>query len=106
MKPVHFVCVCLTLAGTIAQAQFAPPPLASQANARPYAQEPQPGLPPNLFHLPQGVPIAQRQRGRSRLRRAKPQAQNGPEQVLYAFQGGNDGSVTSAIRLTSGPPSE
>jgi uncharacterized repeat protein (TIGR03803 family) len=92
VKPVHFVCVCLTLAGTIAQAQFAPPPLASQANARPYAQEPQPGLPPNLFHLPQGVPIAQRQRGRSRLRRAKPQAQNGPEQVLYAFQGGNDGA--------------
>jgi uncharacterized repeat protein (TIGR03803 family) len=92
VKPVHFVCVSLILAGTIAQAQFAPPPLASQANARPYAQEPQPGLPPNLFHLPQGVPIAQRQRGRSRLRRAKPQAQNGPEQVLYAFQGGNDGA--------------
>ena len=96
MKPVHFVCVCLTLAGTIAQAQFAPPPLASQANARPYAQEPQPGLPPNLFHLPQGVPIAQRQRGRSRLRRAKPQAQNGPEQTLYTFQGGNDGSYPSS----------
>jgi hypothetical protein len=29
--------------------------------------------------------------GRSRRRNAKPQVQNGPETVLYTFQGGNDG---------------
>jgi uncharacterized repeat protein (TIGR03803 family) len=92
VKPVHIVCVCLILAGTMVLAQLGRSRIASQANARPYAQEPQPGLPPNLFRLPQGVPFAQPQRGHSHRRRAKSEGQNGPEQVLYAFQGGNDGA--------------
>jgi uncharacterized repeat protein (TIGR03803 family) len=91
VKPVHFVCVCLILAGTFVLAQFRPNRLANQANGMPFAQESHPGLLPNLFSLPQGVPFAQRQRGRWHRRRAKSQVQNGPEQVLYAFQGGNDG---------------
>ena len=48
---------------------------------------------PNLFRLPQGMPFAQRQHSRSRRRYAKSQVQNGPEQVLYAFQGGADGGT-------------
>jgi len=95
VKPVHFVCVCLMLAGTIVLAQFGSTPPANQANGLPSAQEPRPGLLPNLSQLPQGVPSAQRQRVGSRRRRAKSQVQNGPEQVLYAFQGGNDGQDPS-----------
>jgi hypothetical protein len=34
--------------------------------------------------------------GRTRRRTAKQQVQNGPEQVLYAFQGGSDGSSPSS----------
>jgi hypothetical protein len=71
VKPVHFVCVGLILAGTIGLAQFGPNRLANRASGMPFAQEPQPGLPPNLFRLPQAMPFAQRQRGRSRRRRAK-----------------------------------
>jgi uncharacterized repeat protein (TIGR03803 family) len=96
MKPVHFVCVCLILAGTIVLAQFGPNRLVNQASGLPFAQEQQPGLPPNLSHLPEGVPFAQRHSGLSRRRRAKSQVQNGPEQVLYAFQSGNDGQYPSS----------
>lgn len=93
MKPVHFVCVCLILAGTIVLAQFGPTPFANQANGMPFTEEQLPGAPPNLSRLRQAVPFAQRQTGRSRRRNAKGQVQNGPEQVLYAFQGGNDGGT-------------
>jgi len=55
VKPVHFVCVGLILAGTIGLAQFGPNRLANQASGMPLAQEPQPGLPPNLFRLPQAI---------------------------------------------------
>jgi uncharacterized repeat protein (TIGR03803 family) len=96
VKPVHFVCVCLMLAGTIVLAQFGPNRLVNQASGLPFAQEQQPGLPPNLSHLPEGVPFAQRHSGLSRRRRAKSQVQNGPEQVLYAFQSGNDGQYPSS----------
>ena len=95
MKPVHFVCVCLILAGTIVLAQFGPTPLANQANGPPFTEEQQPGLAPNLSRLPQAAPLGQRQSVRSRRRNTKPQVQNGPEQVLYAFQGGNDGDYPS-----------
>jgi uncharacterized repeat protein (TIGR03803 family) len=91
VKPVHFVWVCLMLAGTIVLAQFGATRLTNQASGLPFAQKPQLGLPPHLSRLPQAVPFAQRHSGRSRRRRAKAQVQNGTEQVLYAFQGGNDG---------------
>jgi uncharacterized repeat protein (TIGR03803 family) len=91
VKPVHFVCVCLILAGTIVLAQFGSNPPANPSSGLPFAQQLQPGQPPNLSPLPQGVPFAQRQSGHSRRRNAKAQVQNGPEQILYAFQGGNDG---------------
>jgi len=92
MKPVHFVCVCLMLVGTIVLAQFGPIPFANQANGLPFAQQP-PQEPSNLFRLPQAAPLAQVERVRPRRRNAKPQVQNGPETVLYTFQGGNDGAV-------------
>jgi uncharacterized repeat protein (TIGR03803 family) len=96
VKPVHFVCVCLMLAGTIVLAQFGAPPLVNQGNGLPFAQQPQPGQPPNLSRVPQAMPFVQPQRGPSRRRHVRPQVQNGPEQVLYAFQGGNDGSFPSS----------
>jgi len=91
VKSVHFVCVCLILAGTIVLAQFGSKPPANPLNGLPFAQQPQPGQPPNLSRVPQAAPFAQPERGRSRRRNAKAQVQNGPEQILYAFQGGNDG---------------
>ncbi len=95
MKPVHFVCVCLMLAGTIVLAQFGSKPPANPLNGLPFAQQPQPGSPASLFRAPQAAPFAQPERGPSRRRHVKPQVQNGPEQVLYAFQGGNDGDYPS-----------
>jgi uncharacterized repeat protein (TIGR03803 family) len=91
VKPVHFVCVCLILVGTIVLAQFGSNPPANPSSGLPFAQQLQPGQPPNLSPLPQGVPFAQRQSGHSRRRNAKAQVQNGPEQILYTFQGGSDG---------------
>lgn len=96
MKPVHFVCVCLMLAGTIVLAQFGSKPPANPSNGLPFAQQPQPGLPASLSRLPQAAPFAQPRRGSSRRRHVKPQVQNGPEQVLHAFQGGNDGELQAA----------
>jgi uncharacterized repeat protein (TIGR03803 family) len=91
VKPVHFVCVCLMLAGTIVLAQFGSKPPANPSSGLPFAQQPQLGQPPNLSLRPQAVPLAQPQREASRRRQVKPQVQNGPELILYAFQGGNDG---------------
>ena len=96
MKPVHFVCVCLMLAGTIVLAQFASKPTANPSDELPFVERPQPGQPPNFSRWPKAAPFEQAQRGPSRRRHVKPQVQNGPEQVLYAFQGGNDGSFPSS----------
>ncbi|MGB6677132.1 MAG: choice-of-anchor tandem repeat GloVer-containing protein, partial [Terriglobales bacterium] len=74
-------------------AQSGPVRLVNQANGLPVASELQPGAAQEV--LP-GVSLAQRQSGRSRHRNAKSQVQNGPEQVLYAFQGGTDGSSPSS----------
>jgi uncharacterized repeat protein (TIGR03803 family) len=95
VKPVHFVCVCSMLAGTIVLAQFGATRLANQTDGLPLSQQPQPGLAASLFRAPQAVPFAQPQRGPSRRRHVKPPVQNGPEHVLYAFQGGNDGQYPS-----------
>jgi uncharacterized repeat protein (TIGR03803 family) len=74
-------------------AQSGPVRLVNQANGLPVALELQPGTAQEI--LP-GVSFAQGQRGRSRRRHVKPGAQTGPEQVLYAFQGGSDGSSPSS----------
>jgi uncharacterized repeat protein (TIGR03803 family) len=92
VKPVHVVCICLMLAGALLLAQSGSIRLANQASGLPVDLELQPGAP----QVSQGTPFAQRQSGRSRRRHAKPQVQTGPEQVLYAFQGGTDGSSPSS----------
>jgi uncharacterized repeat protein (TIGR03803 family) len=98
MKPVHFVCVCLILVGTIVLAQFGPIRLANPANGLPFVQQP-PQDPSNLSRLPQASPFAQVQRVQPRRRSAKPSVQNGPETVLYTFQGGSDGGVPSGTPI-------
>jgi uncharacterized repeat protein (TIGR03803 family) len=80
-------------AGIVELAQSGPVRLVNQANELPVALELQPGTAQEV--LP-GVSYAQDQRARSRRRHVKPGAKTGPEQVLYAFQGGNDGSSPSS----------
>jgi len=60
VRPVHVVCACLMLAGTIMLAQFGSKPPPNQANGLPIAQEARPGMPTNLPQMPQGAPFAQR----------------------------------------------
>jgi uncharacterized repeat protein (TIGR03803 family) len=97
VKHVAVIGVCLMLAGTgvLAQSGF------TRAAGLPAAQELQMAGP----HVPHGLPFTQRQRARhgaralsarSRRRNAKALNQAGPEQVLYAFQGGNDGEYASS----------
>jgi uncharacterized repeat protein (TIGR03803 family) len=95
VKPVHFVCVCLVLVGTIVRAQFDSKAPAKPLNGLPLIQQPQPVPARESFPRPQASPSPQPQRGSSRRRHVKPQVQNGPEQILYAFQGGNDGGNPS-----------
>jgi len=79
--------------GILELAQSGPVRLVNQANGLPVALELQPGTAQEV--LP-GMSFAQGQRGRSRRRHVKPGAQTGPEQVLYASQGGSDGSSPSS----------
>jgi hypothetical protein len=60
VKPVHFVCVCLILAGTVVLAQFGSAPLTNQPNGISNAQEPQSGVPANPSRMRQGATFAQR----------------------------------------------
>jgi uncharacterized repeat protein (TIGR03803 family) len=92
VKPVHVVCLCLMLARTVVLAQSGPTRPAYQANGLPVELE----LQPSTAQVPQGVPFGQLHRGRAARRHLKPPGQTGPEQVLYAFQGGNDGSSPSS----------
>jgi hypothetical protein len=85
------------LAAAVLLAQSGSRPLARQANGLPVALEAQ-GTP----HAPYGLPVAQlRSTGaevptalgrHSERPHADAQSQTGPEQVLYAFQGGLDGN--------------
>ena len=60
MKPVHFVCVCLILAGTVVLAQFGSAPPTNQPNGMSNAQEPQSGVPANPSRMRQGATFARR----------------------------------------------
>jgi uncharacterized repeat protein (TIGR03803 family) len=53
---------------------------------------------PSLVNLA-GAGISRAAGGRSRRRNAKAQTQGGPEQVLYAFQGGNDGEYPGSALI-------
>jgi uncharacterized repeat protein (TIGR03803 family) len=84
----------LTLAGTVLLAQSGSIRLAHQASGLPVTSELQPGRP----QVSQAMPFAQRQsQSHARRRNATPQVQTGPEQVLYAFQGGNDGQSPNGL---------
>jgi len=76
-------------------AQFGSNSTSNSATGLPIAQQPQQGVQQNLSRGLQGAAFGQHQRPRSRHKNAKPQVQNGPEQVLYAFQGGSDGGVVN-----------
>lgn len=78
--------------GTVELAQSGPARLANQANGLSVASELQLGAP----QVSQGTTVERGQSGPSRRRHVKSQVQNGPEQVLYSFQGGNDGSSPSS----------
>jgi len=60
MKPVHFVFVCLMLAGTPAPTQSGSISLANQLNGGPNMQAPHPGMPWNFSQMPKGGKFAQR----------------------------------------------
>ena len=77
MKQVQGVLICLMLAGATAAAQSTVSSLTDEG--------------PSLGrHVPQTT--GSRGQSRSHRRKVKPQTQTGPEEVLYAFQGGNDGA--------------
>ena len=87
VKPVHALCICWMLAGAQLLAQSGSIGIANEVNRLPVDSE----LHPSLPRVSQGTPSGQPRSARLRRRLAKPQVQNGPEQVLYAFLGGNDG---------------
>ena len=102
MKPAQVVCISLMLAGTMILAQFVSVRAANQASGLAFAQGLQHGLPANSSHISQKGAFAQTGFAKTEVRtslalhsrrvRVTPQAQTGPEQVLYAFQGSPDGN--------------
>src|SRR5579863_858012 len=77
MKARHFVCSFLTFVTTLTLAQLNPVPQSfPQANFV-------------------GAEVRTALRSPSQRRRAKPLTSTGPEQMLYTFQGGNDGGLPS-----------
>jgi uncharacterized repeat protein (TIGR03803 family) len=104
MKPVHFVCVCWMLAGTMMLAQFVSNTPAKAFDGLPIAMEPQSGdlqasPAADLGRIQQTRYARRTLRGRPLRRNARPQVQGGLEQVLYAFQGGNDGEAPSGVLI-------
>jgi uncharacterized repeat protein (TIGR03803 family) len=101
MRSVRFVCLFAILVSMLVLAQSNRAPVGNQPNRLPVALELQLGAP----HVQERAPFAQRQRtrdgagasgGRARRRNARRPVQTGPEQVLYAFQGGKDGEFPNS----------
>jgi hypothetical protein len=98
VKPVHFVCVCLMLAGTFVLAQFGSAPLTNQPNGISNAQELQSGVPANPSRIRQGATFARR--GSSALKAtAFPRAEAQASGLNFEFFGeyGVSGPYINAV---------
>jgi len=99
------------LAAGFAVAQFGGSPLSKQPTGLPVAQAPQGAMPRSFVETGKeesltqtrslGADVRKASGGHSRRRNAEAVVQNGPEQVLYAFQGGNDGAYPGGLIFDS-----
>src|SRR5208337_537904 len=109
MKPATFVCLFAILISMLVLAQSSRAPLVNQTNGSPTAQQPHPGMPPNISQMPQGTPLAQRgarfEASRTR-RRASPASSglNFANTVAYNSGGYEAWSVAVADLNGDGKP--
>jgi hypothetical protein len=107
MRSVRFVCLFAILISMLVLAQSNRAPVVNQRNGLPVAQQSHPGVPPNLFQMPQRAPFAQRG-ARAFKERAIRQGNsssglNFAPVVLYGSgESENDGPVSVAVADVNG----
>jgi hypothetical protein len=107
MRSIRFVCLFAIFISMLVLAQSSRAPVVNQPNGLPVAQQSHPGVPPNLFQMPQGKPFAQRGarafKERAIRRGNSSSGLNFAPVVLYGSgESENDGPVSVAVADVNG----